>query len=305
MRPRYLAAALAFITATVIAILEWHSLSQRYDAAHMLERLPLQGSVKIWVDFDQLRASGLLDLLAGSPAAEDPDYRSFTQQIGFDYRTNLNGVAAVYRQGNVYLAAHGKFDFQKLNAYAQTQQGHCEDSVCSVPASQTGRWVSFYPLASEALAFASSTEPEGVRLIAPNARTPSLDPQAPVWISAPGTTFSGLSHLPSGTQAFLSPLADTVESSFSVGPTADRKALQIQLDASCPSPQVASQLAERLTSVTDILRKMLQRDHLTPSSSDLTSLLSSGKFEAHDLHATGTWPLDRKLLENLASGKSP
>jgi hypothetical protein len=172
-----------------------------------------------------------------------------------------------------------------------------------MPASQPGRFVSFYPLARQALAFASSTEPEGVRLVAPSARTPSVDPHAPVWISVPGADFAGLNHLPSGTQAFLSPLADSIESSFSVGPTQDRKALQIQLDASCASPSAATQLAERLNSTTDILRKMLQRDHLTPNSSDLTSLLSSGKFEAHESHATGVWPLDRKLLENLSSGK--
>jgi len=304
MRPWQLAAALAVVTVGVISVLEWRNLSQRYDAGHMLERLPLEGSVKVWVDFDQLRASGLLDLLAGSSAAEDPDYKSFTQQIGFDYRTDLQGVAAAFRKDNTYFSVHGKFDFKKLDDYAAKQQGHCVDAVCSMPASQPGRFVSFYPLAGEALALAVSGEPEGVRMIAPSARAAEANPRAPVWISAPGSSFSGLAHLPAGAQAFLSPLADTVESSFSIGPTGDGgKDLRIQLDSTCPSADVAVKLAAQLSSTTDLLRKMLQRDHLTPGKSDLTSLFSSGRFEVHDARVSGTWPLDRKLLENLLAGK--
>jgi hypothetical protein len=303
MRPWHLAAALVLVSVGAISILEWRSLSQRYDAGHMLERLPLEDSVKVWVDVDQLRASGLLDLLAGSAATEDPEYRSFTQQIGFDYRTSLDGVAAAFRKGNVYFAVHGKFDFKKLDDYAAKQQGHCQDGVCSMAASTQGRFVSFYPLAGEALALAFSGEPEGVRMIAPSARTPSANPRAPVWISAPGSAFGGLTHLPSGAQAFLSPLADSQESAFSIGPAQDPSKLQIQLDAACISADLAAKLAAQLTSTTDILRKMLQREHLTPSSSDLSSLLSSGRFESRESHVSGTWPLDRKLLENLLSGK--
>src|SRR5690349_13999329 len=127
MRPRNLAVALALITAAVIAIILWRGSTADVDPPHLLGRLPLDYSVKIWVDFDGLRASGLLDTLAGSSAAEDPDYRAFAQQIGFDYRKDLKGVAAAYRNGNLYLAVHGKFDFKKLDEYAANQKGSCQN----------------------------------------------------------------------------------------------------------------------------------------------------------------------------------
>jgi hypothetical protein len=304
IRPWHLATALALATALTIAAMEWWSLSHRYDAGHLLERLPLENSVKLWIDVDQLRASGLLDLLAGSAAAEDPEYRSFTQQIGFDYRTSLYGVAAAFRKGDVYFAVHGKFDFQKLDDYARKQEGgSCRDSVCSLPASQPGRFVSFYPIGSEALALAVSGEPAGVRMIALNAGTPALNPRAPLWISAPGAAFSGLGHLPSGAQAFLSPLAETQESAFSVGPTGAGNALELRLDATCLSTDAALRVAAQLSSTTEELRKMIRLQHLTPSAADLSGLLVSGKFEARDARATGIWPLERKLLESLLGAK--
>jgi uncharacterized membrane-anchored protein YhcB (DUF1043 family) len=304
MRPWQLAAALGLVTAVVIGVLAWRNSAQRYDAGHMLERLPLDNSVKIWVDVDQLRSSGMLEMLAGSAAAEDPEYKSFAQQIGFDYRSNLDSFAAAIRAGNMYFAVHGKFDFKKLDDYAgKQQQGGCRDSVCSMPATQAGRYISFYPLAGEALALAVSGEPEGVRMIAPTGRTPTANPHAPVWISAPGSSFTGLSHLPDGAQAFLSPLAETRESAFSIGPDAGGKALQIELDAACASADSAKRLAEQLTSVTDLLRKMLQRQHLAPSASDLSNLLSKGNFQVHEAKVAGIWPLDRTLVEKLLAGR--
>ena len=302
IRPWHLAVALAVVCGGVIATLEWASLSHRYDAAHMLGRLPLADSVKLWVDVDQLRSSGMLDLLAGSAAAEDPEYREFTRQIGFDYRTSLDGVAAAFHNGNVYFAVHGKFDFKKLVDYVHKQEGgSCQDVVCSLPASQPGRYVSFYPLDGQALALAFSGEPAGVRMVAPNPGTPPLNPSAPVWISAPGSAYSEFKHLPSGAQAFLSPLTETRESAFSIGPAGS--GLELHLDATSASADSALRLAAQLSSTTEELRKMIRLQHMTPSAADLSGLLVSGRFEAHDVHVTGVWPLERKLLESLFTGK--
>ena len=52
--------------------------------------LPADRATLVYIDTDALRKSGLLDLLAGSKAAEEADYRKFVEQTGFDYRTDLD-----------------------------------------------------------------------------------------------------------------------------------------------------------------------------------------------------------------------
>ncbi len=44
-----------------------------------------------------LRSAGILDLLAGSKSAEDPDYKKFVDESGFDYCTALDRLAIGFR----------------------------------------------------------------------------------------------------------------------------------------------------------------------------------------------------------------
>jgi hypothetical protein len=48
---------------------------------------------------------------------------------------------------------------------------------------------------------------------------------------------------------------------------------------------------------------MLARDKLTPAPGDLTAVLVSGRFEVQKDQLTGTWPIPRKFIESLVSGK--
>ena len=128
-------------------------------------------------------------------------------------------------------------------------------------------------------------------------------PPAPVWISAPAFTFGNLGTLPAGLRSFLSPLADAREAAFSVQPVRENGGFQLVLDAPCPSPAVASAVAGKFTNTTDLLRKMLARDKLTPTPGDLSSVLIAGRFETHESRMTGIWPIDRRLFESLVSGK--
>ena len=59
IRPWHLAVALALATAAAITTMEWWSLSRRYDAGHMLARLPVENSVKL----------GEMEMNHGSPQA--------------------------------------------------------------------------------------------------------------------------------------------------------------------------------------------------------------------------------------------
>ena len=67
-------------------------------------------------------------MLAGSQGAEEADYKKFVEQTGFDYRTDLDAVAAGFRDGDEYFAVQGRFKWNQLAGYAQSHQGKCEGS---------------------------------------------------------------------------------------------------------------------------------------------------------------------------------
>jgi hypothetical protein len=63
-------------------------------------------------------------------------------------------------------------------------------------------------------------------------------------------------------------------------------------------------MATQFSSVTDLLKKMLERDNLKPAPADLSSVLLAGRFDAQKDQVIGTWPIDRKFIESLVSGKA-
>jgi hypothetical protein len=147
-----------------------------------------------------------------------------------------------------------------------------------------------------------TAEERGVTMIGPERwRTPPQLPPEPVWISAPSFAFSDPKNLPAGAQAFLSPMAQAEHVVFAIGPEGDR--LHVRLDVSCATPESAAALAKQLTSTTDLLKKMLERDKMTPNPRDLSGVLVAGSFQQQDKRVTGTWPIDRGFVEALASGK--
>src|SRR5205807_8072554 len=128
------------------------------DPKRMLSYLPQSGATLVYLDIDGLRRAGILDLIAGSKAAEDAEYRKLVAATGFDYRRDLEHIAGAFNGSDVYLAVHGKFDWEKLIAFTKAQGGKCtnEDSYCRIRASQPGRWVSFYALHPNVIAIAFS-----------------------------------------------------------------------------------------------------------------------------------------------------
>jgi hypothetical protein len=304
LQPWHLAALMFLVCATVLGAVLWRSMSRSFSAATLIQCLPPDDAAHVYLNVSALRASGILDLLAGSKAAEDPDYQRFVDQTGFDYREDLDEVAAAFLRGNVYLALRGHFNWKKLNDYAAAQGGFCRNTVCEMPATDPNRHISFYPLRSNVLALAVSFEQRGVTMVGPSqwAHPPQLPPE-PVWISAPSFVFTDVKNFPEGTHAFLSPLAQAQKVIFAIGP--DGQQLRIRAEVLCSSPQAAATLARQLTDTTDLLKKMLVRDHMTPNPRDLSAVLAGGKFEQQDSRVTATWPMDRGFLESLASGATP
>ena len=93
-QPWQLALLVIVLCAVGLVIAQRHYASRVIDATDLVQYLPPDQAVHAYVDVNLLRSAGLLDLLAGSKAAEEPDYRRFIDQTGFDYRTDLDAVAA-------------------------------------------------------------------------------------------------------------------------------------------------------------------------------------------------------------------
>jgi hypothetical protein len=310
-KPWHLAAVLALCCAVAIGVLEWRSRVGVGDPARLLEALPLNGAVKGYLDVAKLRDGKVLDELAGNKASEDAEYREFAQQIGFDYRTDLDAIAVAYANGGLYAALRGRFSWQRLSAYAVAQHGQCAKGICSMPASRPNQIISWDRLSDDVLAWAVTDQPLGVAEIgfgksvesSPVART------AVLWLSAPGSAFKDPEMAPSGSRAFLSPLAVAQDASFSLqlanndltGKSGEK--FEIRMQATCASPDIAAQLAGVLTKTTDLLRGMIVRDKLTPDQSSLTAVLVSGRFENRSGTVTGAWPMDRRVIEALISGE--
>jgi hypothetical protein len=240
-------------------------------------------------------------LLAGSKAAEEPDYRKFVDETGFDYRTDLDALAAAFIENRFYATLRGRFRWKQLTAYAESQGGECHYSVCTMLGSSTDRNISFYPLKSDVLALAVSTDPRAVSSIVSGGKLHMPAPRDPFWISVPAAAFDRLDSFPAGTRAFLSPLVHAEKVIFAAGPQGDR--LQLRLEVSCVTPEAAAELVKQFSSVTGLLKSMIEREHMTPNRNDLSGVLVAGTFEQRQSTVIGTWPVERGFVEALASGQ--
>ena len=302
LKPWHLAGVGILLCVAAVAAVRWVRVSRPYDASHLLTTLPYDRATLLYLDTGLLRTSGILDLLAGSKAAEESDYRKFVEQTGFDYRTDLDAVAAAFVNNSVYITLRGRFQWKQLTGYAESQGGECHYSVCTMPGSSLERNISFFPLTNNVLALAVSPQPRAVMDITPqNRKLPAVMPAEPVWMSFPPSAFGNLGTFPAGARSFISPLASARRVSLAAVPKGDR--LQLRLEVACPTNAAAEELARQLEGTTDLLKRMIQRDHMTPNPNDLSSLLVAGTFQHKQDVVTGFWPVERGFVEALAAGQ--
>ncbi|MGH9664989.1 MAG: hypothetical protein ACRD9L_11245, partial [Bryobacteraceae bacterium] len=267
----------------------------------MVACLPPRDATLVYVDVCALRRAGILDLLAGSKATEDLEYKSFVQATGFDYRRDLDSVAAAFAPDGTYLVVKGRFDWKNLNRYAQAQGGRCINGFCATPGSAPERRGSFYALKPNTMALAFGRDEFAAGIITSRGRQPGDPlPQQPIWVSVPGAALRRATDLPAGTHSFATALASADKIVFSAGPEQDH--LQVQMTVNCATPDAAAQLGLRLDNVTDLLRKMVTRENQTPNTSDLSGVLAAGTFQTIGSTVFGRWPVERAFLDSLAEG---
>jgi hypothetical protein len=156
-------------------------------------------------------------------------------------------------------------------------------------------------LKSDVLALAVSTDPRAVTGIGSGSRAQIPVPRDPFWISVPAAVFNRPDAFPAGTRAFLGPLAHAEKVVFAVGPQGDR--LQLRLEVACATPEAAAELVKQFSSVTGLLKSMIEREHMTPNPRDLSGVLVAGIFEQRQSTVIGTWPMERGFVEALVSGQ--
>ena len=297
-------AALAAVVGILLGVWAFWFYSRPYDAARLVQCLPAERSLHVYMNVGLLRSANILELLAGSQGAEELEYKKFVEQTGFDYRKDLDAVAAGFRDGDEYFAAQGRFNWNKLADYSRSHQGSCQDRQCSMPANQPGKTISFTLLRNDVLALAVAKDAQAVRVIFPGFwKEPPKIPTAAVWISAPPYIFADAKNLPAGMGPFRSQLEKARNTVFTLGPAPDQKAFELKMQVECTAADDATKMAAQFSSVTELFKKMLERDKLHPVPADISSVLVAGRFEAQQDKVTGTWPIDRKFIEALVLGR--
>ena len=286
----------------VIGFLYYRESRSITNLSHLLARLPADRAVVAAVDVKALRNAGVLDLIAGARGVEELDYKSFVAETSFDYREDLDYIAAAFDAEHKYFLLKGRFNWPQLTRYATAHGGQCVNGFCSVRGNSPNKNISFFAAAGDVLALAVGYAPRAAYTLMPSDRPENgiQIPVAPFWVTLPGPLLSAGNKLPDGVKAFASALsgAERVTIAVDAGVTG----FSANLQAECPTDTQATEVRDRLRSLTDVLAKMIQRSGQQPNPEDLAGVLTSGTFEADGKLVTGKWPLPRTLLEAVSAG---
>ncbi|HLK48558.1 MAG TPA: hypothetical protein VKT49_10510 [Bryobacteraceae bacterium] len=304
MNRKLRAALLPLPAAGVLAAAIWGGLwyrSRGLDTAEDLKRLPITDAVVVSVDFAALRRAGVLNLLESSKVAVEPEYQEFERQIDFNYQRDLDSAVMAVAPTGKFLLVRGRFNWKRLRAYVESQNGHCDGSLCRFEGSTPERRISFFPVRANLMALAVSPDASAaLRLSTPNEGALFEVPAAPLWVSVPAPVLQSGENLPAETRSFAQTLARANSVVLAFIPEAKRFAAR--LEVRCRSNQDAAELAAQLNRLTALLRQTFASENKAPNPADLTGVLAGGSFAEVDRRVTGYWPIERAFLQNLLGG---
>jgi hypothetical protein len=270
------------------------------NPSELVSYLPTANATVVYVDVGSLRRSGILKMITGSKAAEELEYRQFVDATLFDYREDLDAVAAAFKDGQVFLALKGRFHWKKLMDYAILQGGSCHNSFCTTPSSRPNRRVSFYPVKPDLMGLSVSQDDFAAYQVARKSGQLTLPPPLqPVWVLVPAMALRDPDSLPAGTKAYATALRNAEEIVFTIGAQDDH--LQVSINVQCRDVKDASALQRDFENTTDTLRKWIAREHLQPNPTDLSGVLVAGTFRREDRRIFGQWPIPRAFVDAMVS----
>jgi hypothetical protein len=300
------AALLVILIAALCGVAVWGVARFRYrgltTTSQWLERLPTEDAVVFYLDLAALRRGGLLQMLAGAKAAEEPEYKVFVMKTGFDYTRDLEAVLACFTPRAKYFMVKGRFDWNGLQSYTRDEGGKCVNMLCRMSGSTPERKISFFPLRPDLMGLAvSSDESAATELETAAARRRTLAvPDAPLWISLPPNWLRNGGSLPEGTRMFARSMQDAEDINLALVPQGNR--FEARLEVDCRTGQQAAAVAAELERITALLREMIAREKQTPNPRDLSGVLTSGRFRHAGARAFGAWPIERSFVEGLLAG---
>jgi hypothetical protein len=268
--------------------------------------LPTANASVAYIDVDAVRRAGVLGMMAGSKAAEEPDYRQFVGETKFDYRQDLDAVAAAFKDGRTYFALRGRFHWKDLRDYAMRQGGSCHNDFCIVPGSQPNRRISFYPVKPDVMAMAVGPDDFGAYQVTGRSVHLALaPPHDPVWALIPAAALQKMDSLPEAAKAYVPALegADQIAFSINVFKNAADRSQQLQLGVrvTCKDPRAASVLLTQFEATTKALRELLARQRTKPDSADFSGVLVAGSFRREERQVYGAWPLPRAFMDAITA----
>ncbi len=222
MKPRFqlrpLVALLLVACAIAGAGIYWFRARRPLPPSNLVAFLPTSDATVIYIDVDTLRRSGILAMVAGSKTSEEPDYRQFVEQTKFDYRQDLDAVAAAMKDGRIYFALRGRFHWSNLKDYATRQGGSCHNDFCVAQGSQPNRRISFYLLKPDVMALAIGPDDFGAyQITSASGKKAPAEPKEPVWASVPAVALQGMDSLPAAAKAYVPAMQGAEQIVLSIG----------------------------------------------------------------------------------------
>jgi hypothetical protein len=296
-------AGIAAVCGASVGGVAWYR-SRAVATASLLRRMPLEDALVAYIDFAELRRAGILQLLDGSKAGEDPEYQHFVRQTQFDYKRDLDSALVAFAPTGRFLLVQGRFDWKSLHAYVESQDGTCFNSLCRMGGSTPERHISFFPVRSNLMALAVS--PDQMAALRLQSVVSGPDPQipaAPAWLSLPASMLKSGDSLPAGTRMFAAGMEQAEAVILAFAP--EGRGLAARLDVRCRDDRVAADLASQLTRTTSLLRETMEREHQRPSPADLSGVLSAGVFRNEGRRVLGYWPIEPAFVQNVLGGTAP
>jgi hypothetical protein len=264
----------------------------------MLSRLPADDAIVAYIDFAALRRGGILQLLDGSKAGEDPEYQSFVARTEFDYKEDLDTAMVALAPTGKFMLLKGRFDWKSLTSYVRSVEGNCNNSFCRLTGSAADRRISFFPLQTGVMALAVSPDESAALRLNGSSRSGPVDlPSAPVWLLIPPSVVRSGQRLPEGTQMFARSLERAESVVLTLEP--ESQAFAARLHVRCSSESDAAALAAQLSKTTNLLRELISRENQQPNPNDLSGFLTSGSFRNEGVRVEGYWPVPRAMINNL------
>jgi hypothetical protein len=300
-KPWLVFAVLAASVAALLWGLDWYR--HRFVRADrdLFRFLPQSDATIFYVNVAALRRAGMLQVFAGTAAAEEADYRSFVRETRFDYRTDIDAIAGAADGQQVFFVVRGRFDWNKLRAYAAAHGGSCTGELCDAPTSKAGRWASFLPVQPDVMALALSANRMAVEAVRPPGHALAEEiPERPVWARVSQSVLKDPASLPVAVRIFAISLQFANPVVLSARPAdAHSEEFTLELDAQCASAAMAEGIRNQLEIDTKMLKLELAREHAQANAADLTGLLTSGSFQVVGKRVIATWPIREELLKSL------